>query len=154
MQNTAIAPKVEYFKMADHRSFELDKTQRHLGPIWLTPGILPINVITLFYSSAIAIGFVNLINLIQPLILQEQLGMTGGEGVAFVLLIFGMAIAISWIGGDGHAVILLSIMGAALALQWILEKIFGRSFWQVLLIRIMIIAIFYLALRTWSIYAF
>ena len=27
-----------------------------------------------------AIGFVNLINLIQPLLLQEKLGMTGGEG--------------------------------------------------------------------------
>jgi MFS family permease len=80
MQNIAIAFRVEYFRMADHRSFELDKTQRHLGPIWLTPGVMPLNVITLFYSGAIAIGFVNLINLIQPLILQEQLGMTGGEG--------------------------------------------------------------------------
>ncbi|MEJ2139319.1 MAG: MFS transporter [Gammaproteobacteria bacterium] len=66
--------------MPDHRSFELDKSQRRLGPIWLTPGVMPRNVITLFYSAAIAVGFVNLINLIQPLILQEQLGMTGGEG--------------------------------------------------------------------------
>jgi MFS family permease len=66
--------------MPDHRSFEIDKSQRRLGPIWLTPGIMPVNVITLFYAGAIAVGFVNLINLIQPLILQEQLGMQGGEG--------------------------------------------------------------------------
>ena len=66
--------------MADHRSFEIDRSQRKLGPIWLTPGIAPVNVLTLFYSGAMAIGFVNLINLIQPLLLQEQLGMTAGEG--------------------------------------------------------------------------
>jgi len=70
----------EACQMTDHRSFELDKSQRRLGPIWLSPGVMPRNVITLFYSGAIAIGFVNLINLIQPLILQEQLGMTAGEG--------------------------------------------------------------------------
>jgi len=73
-------PAMDILGMADHRSFEIDKTQRNLGPIWLTPGVMPRNVVTLFYSAAIAVGFVNLINLIQPLILQEQLGMTGGEG--------------------------------------------------------------------------
>lgn len=66
--------------MADHRTYEIDKSQRHLGPIWLTQGIMPRNVVTLFYSAAVAVGFINLINLIQPLILQEQLGMSGGEG--------------------------------------------------------------------------
>ena len=66
--------------MSDHRSFEIDRSQRKLGPIWLTPGILPRNVLTLFYSGAMAIGFINLLNLIQPLLLQEQLGMTDGEG--------------------------------------------------------------------------
>lgn len=66
--------------MTDHRSLDIDRTQGKLGPIWLSAGILPKNVITLFYSGAMAIGFVNLINLIQPLILQEQLGMTSGEG--------------------------------------------------------------------------
>ena len=44
------------------------------------PGVLPKNVATLFFSAAMAIGFVNLINLIQPLLLKEQLGMTEGEG--------------------------------------------------------------------------
>jgi MFS family permease len=66
--------------MSNHTSFEIDKSQRRLGPIWLTAGVMPRNVITLFYSGAIAVGFINLINLIQPLILQEQLGMTSGEG--------------------------------------------------------------------------
>jgi MFS family permease len=59
---------------------EIDRTQRKFGPIWLSPGILPRNVLTLFYSGAMAIGFINLLNLIQPLLLQEQLHMTGGEG--------------------------------------------------------------------------
>jgi MFS family permease len=66
--------------MSDHRSLEIDRNQRKLGPIWLSPGILPRNVLTLFYSGAMAIGFVNLLNLIQPLLLQENLGMTSGEG--------------------------------------------------------------------------
>ena len=66
--------------MTDHRSLELDKSQRRLGPVWLSPGILPRHALTLFYSGAMAIGFINLVNLIQPLLLQEQLGMTEGEG--------------------------------------------------------------------------
>ncbi|MDP6436712.1 MAG: MFS transporter [Gammaproteobacteria bacterium] len=66
--------------MPDHRTFSIDKTQRHIGPIWLSPGIAPRNVFTLFVSAAMAIGFINLLNLIQPLLLQEQLGMTTGEG--------------------------------------------------------------------------
>ncbi len=66
--------------MTDHRSLDVDKTQRKLGPLWLTAGIVPRNVLTLFYSAAMTIGFINLVNLIQPLLLQEQLGMSGGEG--------------------------------------------------------------------------
>ncbi len=66
--------------MTDHRSLDIDQSQRKLGPIWLSQGISPKNVLTLFFSGAMAIGFVNLINLIQPLLLQEQLGMTSGEG--------------------------------------------------------------------------
>ena len=66
--------------MSDHRTFSIDKTQRHIGPIWLSPGVAPRNVLTLFISAAMAIGFINLLNLIQPLLLQEQLGMTTGEG--------------------------------------------------------------------------
>ena len=66
--------------MTDHRSLDIDKTQRKFGPLWLSPGIVPRNVLTLFYSAAMAIGFINLVALIQPLLLQEQLGMTSGEG--------------------------------------------------------------------------
>lgn len=66
--------------MSDHRSLEIDRSQRNLGPIWLTAGVTPRNAITLFFSGAMAIGFINLINIIQPLLLQEQLGMTTGEG--------------------------------------------------------------------------
>jgi len=66
--------------MTDHRSSEIDSSQRRLGPIWLTEGVLPRHAMTLFFSGAMAIGFVNLINLIQPLLLQEQLGMSSGEG--------------------------------------------------------------------------
>ena len=76
--------------MADHRSLDIDTNQRKLGPIWLSPGVLPRHALILFLSGALAIGFVNLINLIQPLILQEQLGMTGGEG-AFTATLYIIA---------------------------------------------------------------
>ena len=66
--------------MTDHRTLEIDRSQRRLGPIWLSPGVMPRHAFVLFLSGAFAIGFVNLINLIQPLLLQEQLGMTEGEG--------------------------------------------------------------------------
>lgn len=66
--------------MVDHRSLEVDKSQRRLGPLWLSTGVLPRHVLILFYSAAMAIGFINLVTLIQPLLLQEQLGMTEGEG--------------------------------------------------------------------------
>lgn len=66
--------------MSDHGSFEIDQSQRRLGPIWLTPGIQPKHALTFFFSAAMAIGFINLLNLIQPLLLQEQLGMKAGEG--------------------------------------------------------------------------
>jgi len=66
--------------MSDQASFEIDKSQARVGPVWLAAGISKLNVYTLFLSGALTVGFVNLINLIQPLILQEQLGMTSGEG--------------------------------------------------------------------------
>ena len=66
--------------MSNHRSTEIDKSQRSIGPIWLSPGILPRHAVTLFFSGAMAIGFVNLLNLIQPLLLQQTLGMQSGEG--------------------------------------------------------------------------
>jgi MFS family permease len=80
MHNAALPEQTGRYLMSDHRSFEIDRSQRRLGPIWLTPGIRPKHVLTLFFSAAMAIGFINLLNLIQPLLLQEQLGMTAGEG--------------------------------------------------------------------------
>lgn len=41
---------------------------------------MPRNALTLFLAGAMAIGFLNLLNLIQPLLLGEMLGMTSGEG--------------------------------------------------------------------------
>jgi len=66
--------------MTDHRSLDIDHNQHKLGPIWLSPGVLPRHALILFISGALSVGFINLINLIQPLLLQEQLGMVGGEG--------------------------------------------------------------------------
>lgn len=66
--------------MKSDSSYTIDTTQRKLGPIWLSPGVKPKNVLTMFYSAAMAIGFINLLNLIQPLLLQDLLGMTSGEG--------------------------------------------------------------------------
>ena len=66
--------------MKSESSYTIDTTQRKLGPIWLSPGVKPKNVLTMFYSAAMAIGFINLLNLIQPLLLQDLLEMTSGEG--------------------------------------------------------------------------
>jgi MFS family permease len=74
----------------DHRSLDIDSNQRKLGPIWLSPGILPRHALILFISGGLAVGFINLINLIQPLLLQEQLGMKGGEG-AFTATLYVIA---------------------------------------------------------------
>ena len=35
-----------------------------MGPLWFSAGIVPRNVLTLFYSAAMAIGFINLLALI------------------------------------------------------------------------------------------
>ena len=80
MQNRPVSNSNIEARMSDHRSFSIDSSQRRVGPIWLSPGILPRHVYTLFFSGAMAVGFINLLNLIQPLLLQEQLGMTSGEG--------------------------------------------------------------------------
>jgi MFS family permease len=76
--------------MTNPTAVAIDKSQQRLGPIWLSAGVTRRNALTMFYSSAMAIGFVNLLNLIQPLLLQDQLGMTEGEGnftaMLFVIL--------------------------------------------------------------------
>jgi MFS family permease len=60
--------------MSDHNTFEIDKTQNRLGPIWLSPGILPRHVLTLFYSAMFSIVFITFLNLVHPYILHEHLG--------------------------------------------------------------------------------
>ncbi len=66
--------------MPDSSASTIDTSQQRLGPIWLSAGISRRNALTIFYSSAMAVGFINLLNLIQPLLLQDQIGMTEGEG--------------------------------------------------------------------------
>ena len=60
---------------------------RIVSPAWIAfvdqMTVLMVLLMTLFLSGAMAIGFINLLNLIQPLLLQEQLGMTEGEGKLF-----------------------------------------------------------------------
>lgn len=52
---------------------ELDQTQRHLGPIWLSPGIAPANVLTLFLAATTMMVLVNVVVLLQPYLLHEHL---------------------------------------------------------------------------------
>ena len=86
--------------MTDNRSFEIDRTQRKLGPIWLTPGVTPGNVLTLFYSGMVTIVFITAIGVLLPYLLHEHLKMPtavqgnfSGNLVVFVELIT-IAIAI------------------------------------------------------------
>lgn len=74
------SPNKNQDNMADHDSFSIDRTQQRLGPIWLSPDILPRNAVTLFLSGAMAMGFINLLNLLQPYLLKEHLGMLASEG--------------------------------------------------------------------------
>lgn len=55
--------------------FEVDRSQRRLGPIWLSPGITPLNVLVLFYSCALTIVFVTSLGLLYPYLLHEHLQM-------------------------------------------------------------------------------
>jgi MFS family permease len=59
--------------MTDNAAFEIDRTQRRLGPIWLTPGVMPGHVLTLFYSSMITIVFITSIGVLFPYLLHEHL---------------------------------------------------------------------------------
>lgn len=61
--------------MTDNRSFEIDRTQRRLGPIWLSPGVTPGNVLTLFYSGMVTIVIITAIGALLPYLLHEHLRM-------------------------------------------------------------------------------
>lgn len=68
--------------MAGPPTFEIDRTQQKLGPIWLQPGIAPINVISLFFCAMTVIIFVTASGVIAPYLLNEHLGMpTSEQGV-------------------------------------------------------------------------
>ncbi len=65
----------------DPTSFEIDRTQRRLGPIWLSPSITPVNVLTLFYSAMMTIVFITSLGLLHPYLLHAHLEMpTGIQG--------------------------------------------------------------------------
>ena len=56
-------------------AYEIDRTQSKLGPIWLSPGITSVNVLTLFYSCTMTIVFVTSLGLLYPYLLHEHLKM-------------------------------------------------------------------------------
>ncbi len=65
--------------MAGQQTLEIDRSQRRLGPIWLQPGIAPINVISLFFCAMTVIIFVTASGVIAPYLLNEHLGMPTSE---------------------------------------------------------------------------
>ncbi len=87
--------------MAQSDSFGIDRTQRHIGPIWLSPGITPINVLTLFYSGMMTIIFITTTGLLQPYLLHEHLRMptdvqgdfTGNLGVITEMVAIAVVVA-------------------------------------------------------------
>lgn len=54
---------------------EIDRSQRRLGPIWLTPGVTPLNTIALFYAGMMTLVFVTTQGLLHPYLLHEHLKM-------------------------------------------------------------------------------
>ena len=63
-----------------HSDIPLDRTQRKFGPIWLSPGITPLNVGAVLWMTGMYIGFITAVNFVQPYLLQEHLGLTEGTG--------------------------------------------------------------------------
>jgi len=54
---------------------EIDRSQRKLGPIWLTPGVTPFNAIALFFAGMMTLVFVTTQGLLHPYLLHEHLNM-------------------------------------------------------------------------------
>ena len=68
--------------MTSSPTFEIDRAQKKLGPIWLQPGIEPINVLSLFFCAMTVIIFVTASGVIAPYLLNVHLGMpTSEQGV-------------------------------------------------------------------------
>ena len=61
--------------MSKSTPFEVDRTQNNLGPIWLMPGVKPINVLSLFFACSMTIVFVTSFGLLYPYLLHEHLQM-------------------------------------------------------------------------------
>jgi MFS family permease len=61
--------------MTDDRTSGIDRSQRRLGPIWLSPGVTPANTLTMFYSSMMTIVFITAIGILFPYLLHEHLRM-------------------------------------------------------------------------------
>jgi MFS family permease len=61
--------------MADLRSFEIDRTQRRLGPIWLTSGVTPGNALAMFFSGMATIVLLTATGNLLPYLLHEHLKM-------------------------------------------------------------------------------
>ena len=62
-------------KSTDIGATDIEEPQNRLGPIRLSAGIRPRNALTLFYSAMMIIVFITFLNLLQPFILHEHLGM-------------------------------------------------------------------------------
>ncbi len=82
--------------MAGPPTYEIDRTQQRLGPIWLQPGIAPVNVISLFFCAMTVIIFVTASGVIAPYLLNEHLGMPTSEQGDFTgnLIVFIEIIAL------------------------------------------------------------
>jgi MFS family permease len=61
--------------MRNTRTFDIDRAQRRLGPIWLSPGVTPSNALTLFYSGMATIVFITATGVLFPYLLHEHLKM-------------------------------------------------------------------------------
>jgi len=61
--------------MTEPSSTDVGQPEHRLGPIRLSQGVRPRNALTLFYSAMLIIVFITTLNLLQPFILHEHLGM-------------------------------------------------------------------------------
>ncbi len=64
--------------MSKPPSIDIDRTQRRLGPVWLTPGVTPGNVLTLFYAGMMTMVFVTGIGVLNPYLLNVHMQMDPG----------------------------------------------------------------------------
>ena len=61
--------------MNSKAAYEIDTTQRRLGPIWLTSGVTPLNVCAGFFCGMMTIVFVTSLGLLLPYLLHAHLEM-------------------------------------------------------------------------------